>query len=807
VSKILLVDDQRENLVALEAILAPLGHELVRAQSGDAALRHLLVDDVAVILLDVQMPGLDGFATAELIKRRERTRGIPIIFLTAISKDARHVFRGYETGAVDYILKPFEPEILRSKVSALVQLHETAERLRRQEEELRERELAELRRAGEHRYRNLADAMPQIVWTANAQGRGTYANRRWLEYTGLPPDQTRREDVWEQIVHADDVPDLLARWQATVAGRAPFESQARLRAADGSFRWHLVRALPTTDNAGRPTGWVGTATDIDDRKRAEEAREFLLRSSAVLASSLDYHSTLAAVAQLAVPQIADWCSVDVLEGEELRLLAVAHVDPAKVALASELRERYPPGPEASFGPHAVARTGEPRLVGEISEEMLADAAVDELHLDLLRQLGLRSHICVPLVSRGRVLGTISFVAGESGRRFESGDLEAAEELARQAAAAVDNAQLYAEAENRAQAARALASVADGVFLVDGAGVIRLWNPAAEAITGLREERMLGRRAGDVLPGWSELQARVPLAGSPGETGPRAETVPLELDGRELWLSFTGVEVEDGAVYAFRDLTEERAVEKMKSDFVATVSHELRTPLAAIYGSALTVRRADLALDPEMQQRLLAVIADESTRLAEIVDDLLLASHLDSGRLSANVQSCDARALAEGVLDAAGTHVPDNIALVLDAPGRIPRVAADPGQLRQVLANVVDNAVKYSPGGGEVRLRLERRDGLMRFSVRDSGLGIAANERSRIFEKFYRLDPEMTRGIGGTGLGLYICRELVRRVGGRIWVESELGKGSTFFLEIPLAAGRTAKGSSPRPRAAATRGKD
>jgi PAS domain S-box-containing protein len=793
VSKILLVDDRRENLVALEAILEPLGHELILAGSGDEALRALLHNDVSVILLDVRMPGLDGFATADLIKRRERTRDIPIVFLTAISKDAGQVFRGYEKGAVDYLFKPFEPEILRSKVRALVDLHEKAESLRRQEEALRERELAELRRAGEYRYRNLADGMPQIVWTSNAEGRADYVNRRWYEYTGLSVEDSRAEDVLKHVVHPDDLAELVERWRATVASAGPFEMQYRLRrGADGSYRWHLVRALPTTDADGNATGWVGTSTDIDDQKRAEEMRQFLLEAGALLAGSLDYASTLATVARLAVPKIADWCAIDVVEGGELQPLAVTHVDPAKAALAEEMRQRYPQAPDADSGPRRVLRTGEPELVSEISEELLEASAVDELHLDLMRQLAPHSSMCVPLVSRGRPLGTISFVSDESGRRFDETDLGFAQELARQAAAAVDNARLYAEAENRAQAARALRSVADGVFLVDGAGVIRLWNPAAEAITGLRADDLLGRPAADALAGWSDIQGRVPLAGAPGTAGTGAESVPVEIDGRELWLSITGVELDDGAVYAFRDLTEERAVEKMKSDFVATVSHELRTPLAAIYGSALTLHRSDLELDDDMRQRLLAVVSDESTRLADIVDDLLLASYLDTGGAPANVQSCNARALTKSVLDAAGTHVPDTVSLVLDAPKRLPRVAADPGQLRQVLANVVDNAVKYSPEGGEVRVSLAQENGRMRFAVRDSGLGIPAKERKRIFEKFYRLDPNMTRGIGGTGLGLYICRELVQRVGGRIWVESEMGKGSTFFVEVPLANGSRTK---------------
>ena len=804
-SKVLLVDDREENLIALRAILEPLEHELLTATSGEEALRHLLYHDVATILLDVRMPGLDGFETADLIKRRERTRDIPIVFLTAISKDAGHVFEGYEKGAVDYILKPFDPEILRSKVAALVGLREKAEELRRQEEELREREVAELRRAGEARYRNLADAMPQIVWTANREGRADYVNRRWYEYTGLSRQESRADDVLRRVVHPDDVGELVERWRETVASGGAFEMQYRLRRAqDGSYRWHLVRALPSADDAGEPTGWVGTSTDIDDQKRTEEMRRFLLEAGAVLASSLDYASTLASVARLAVPQIADWCAIDILEGEELRPLAVSHVEPAKVAFAEELRQRYPPRPDSGRGPHAVVRTGEAELVSEIAPGVLEELAVDDLHVELLRQLGLHSYMCVPLVSGGRTLGSISFGSDQSGRRFGPDDLAFAQELARQAAAAVDNAKLYAEAENRAQAARALASVADGVFLVDATGVIRLWNAAAEAITGLSSDDVLGRKADDALPGWADLRGRVPLAGAPGPAGTRAESVPLELGARELWLSITGVEVEGGAVYAFRDLTEERAVEKMKSDFVATVSHELRTPLAAIYGSALTISRTDLVLEDDMRQRLVDVIVDESTRLAAIVDDLLLASHLDSGRVEADLQSCDARALAESVLEAARTHVPEGVSLALDAPKRLPPVAADPGQLRQVLGNVVDNAVKYSPEGGEVHVGIEKRDdGRMRFAIRDSGLGIPPKEQGRIFEKFYRLDPNMTRGIGGTGLGLYICRELVRRVGGRIWVESEVGTGSTFFVEVPLADGAAATGKAAPRRAGAT----
>jgi len=241
------------------------------------------------------------------------------------------------------------------------------------------------------------------------------------------------------------------------------------------------------------------------------------------------------------------------------------------------------------------------------------------------------------------------------------------------------------------------------------------------------------------------------------------------------------------VYAFRDLTEERALEQMRSDFVATVSHELRTPLAAIYGAALTIRRPDLELDEELHDHLLQVIADESDRLASIVEDLLVASHLDSGKVRFAITDCDPADLVTGVVEAAEVHVPDNVQLVAHVEPDLPRVRADANQLRQVIGNLVDNAVKYSPDGGEVRVAATANGGSVRFSVSDSGLGIPASEQRRIFEKFYRLDPNMTRGIGGTGLGLYISSELVRRFEGRIWVDSREGEGSTFHVELPTAS--------------------
>ena len=317
-------------------------------------------------------------------------------------------------------------------------------------------------------------------------------------------------------------------------------------------------------------------------------------------------------------------------------------------------------------------------------------------------------------------------------------------------------------------------------------MIRLWNTAATTITGVSEAETLGRRIEDVVHRWAEIAPLIPVASQPGEPV-RAETVPVEFGGRELWISGSGVGFEEGTVYAFRDLTEERRLEEMKADFVATVSHELRTPLAAIYGSAQTIRRTDIELDPEIHDQLLGVIASESDRLGTIVNDLLVAGRLDADQLPVTVEQCDPAELATTVVEAARTHLPENVELELRRAGRGSR-ASSPTPASCARCSSTSSTTRSSTRPRAARSCSRSRTATARSGSRSPtpGLGIPASEHRRIFEKFYRLDPDMTRGIGGTGLGLYICRELVRRMDGKIWVESKPGEGSTFFVELPAA---------------------
>jgi signal transduction histidine kinase len=227
----------------------------------------------------------------------------------------------------------------------------------------------------------------------------------------------------------------------------------------------------------------------------------------------------------------------------------------------------------------------------------------------------------------------------------------------------------------------------------------------------------------------------------------------------------------------------REFDRLKDEFIAIVSHELRTPLTSVYGAAMTLESHDL--DEERKHAMVEIISTEAARLSRLLDDILWVSRLDSGRVRPHITAVQPATLAWEVVDATRTHLPDELSLEVLDDTPLPDVAADSDKLRQVLVNLVENAVKYSRKG-RVQVRVGSHYGNVRFSVRDEGPGIPLSQQERIFEKFYRLDPNMTKGVGGTGLGLYICRELVEAMHGDIWVESIPGQGSTFSFELPVA---------------------
>jgi len=311
-AKILVVDDHLQDLIALEAVLQPLGHQVIRATSSQAALQRVSDDEIAFIILDVMLPEVDGFEVARLLKQQERTRFIPILFLTALADGDGLVRKGYGSGAVDYLLKPVDPDILRAKARFCLDLH-------------------------------------------------------------------------------------CARKEALVA---------------------------------------------------EQRSSFLARASSALSESLDYHATLAKIANLAVPTIANWCTVTLIEEDKsMRRVAIVHQDPRKQPLAEEYQKGFPPPFDKSPEFTSVLRYRKAVRVAEVTEAQLATFAQNPAQLSILRELGIGSCIIAPLSARENLIGVITLVRSDPASPYQEADLVLAEDLASRAALAIENARLY-EAERK-----------------------------------------------------------------------------------------------------------------------------------------------------------------------------------------------------------------------------------------------------------------------------------------------------------------------------------------------------------------------
>ena len=663
----------------------------------------------------------------------------------------------------------------------------------------RERERArqaELDRA-EARFRALIDGLPLVTWLTEPGDRNStiYVSPLIDELTGYSPAEwTEEPDLFSKLLHPEDRAAALDELKQVKNG-TPVRLEYRLIARDGRVVWVREETTTARDPGGEPLYTQTFLRNIGERKRSEDERESLLvaeraaasgtaerqsrldllrRAGDELASTLDHQAAVQRVAELVVRDFADWCIVDVVdEGNELRRLAVARAEP---------RTGGGPGPDnhPESGVRAVVESGHSEVVPALRER---SSSVEPARF--LGGIEASSVICVPLRARTQALGALTVARTEPGAVYGADDLSVVEDLASRITIAADRGRLYREVEERADAARVLDHVADGILLLDRSGVVRLWNPAAEAITSIDAEQVVGRAAAEAIPGWQDAAESVPVSTTP-DPGHDEVVIPIETERGERWISISGVQFFGGTVYAFRDLTDVRQLEEIKADFIATASHELRTPLAAVYGAAQTLLRHDFALDETGRDRFVSLIADESERLGRIVNEILLANQLDAGRLDIQYDPFDASDVIERVVESTRAYAPPAVSIEVNADGDLPRVAADLDKVRQVLVNLVENAIKYSPDGGRVEVGAETHDQAIRFHVRDEGLGIDPEEQERVFEKFYRADPQMLRGVGGTGLGLYICKELVGRMGGSIWVESNEEKGSVFVFELPTA---------------------
>lgn len=489
-------------------------------------------------------------------------------------------------------------------------------------------------------------------------------------------DGYRREGIRSLLV-------IPMRLEGKVSGTITFYYRTPHASSDSDVR--IATALANLAAAALTTAGF---YELQSRMRVEaEAAErrsrFLGESTTVLASSLDYETTLATVARLAVPHFADWCAVDMRdETGAIQRLAVVHVDPAKVEWSKEIQKRYPTNPEAERGLAKVLRTGEFEMMNDVPDELVAATAVDPEHLYMLRQIGLKSVLIVPLIARGRVLGALTFVTTrESGRNFDPPEVEIAFHLARRAAIAVDNAELYRTAERRRREAE--------------------------------------------------------------------ETAELLRQSNE-------------------DLEQ----------FAYVSSHDLQEPLRMI-GSyvQLIERRYRGRLDHDADE-FIAFIVEGVNRMQRLLRDLLEYARV--GHRGAAPQQFESAVALEDALTNLKMALDESGAIVSHGP--LPRISADPIQITQLFQNLISNAVKFRRDAPlEVRIEASRGEGEWIFSVRDNAMGFDPAYARKAFIIFQRLHG---REFAGTGIGLAICKRIVERRGGRIWVESQPGSGSTFYFSIP-----------------------
>lgn len=472
---ILIVDDRKENLLALEAVLEPLDVPVVRASSGPQAVELCRRQEFAVVVLDVMMPGADGLETARRLKEVGASRLTPIVFLTAAESDRRRIHAGYATGAVDYLFKPVDPDVLRAKVAAFVELY----RNRHAEHWLQRRRYADqtaaataaAHREGEQRFRLLAESVPAMVWTATADGRMDSMNAFGARYVGALTDSVN--DIrWTDHVHPDDVARARREWMHAVRSASPFETEVRIWSAEGrAFRRHIARAAPRRDAASTVLGWVGVNADVEESKLAEEAahelqltaeRRARLASDDArdeLARALDRIARLqaltAALSEAAAPvDVARAVVVHGVAALDASAVVLAMLERSEAGTPEHLRVVATHGyPQRVTDPWRIvpldadiplakaARTGDPVFIGDAASRLKDFPELERVEPQYA------SAYAMPLRVQGEVIGVLG-LSFPTATTLSDEDRTFADAIARQCAQALHRADLFA-AERRA----------------------------------------------------------------------------------------------------------------------------------------------------------------------------------------------------------------------------------------------------------------------------------------------------------------------------------------------------------------------
>jgi PAS domain S-box-containing protein len=534
--------------------------------------------------------------------------------------------------------------------------------------------------------------------------------------------------------------------------------------------------------------------ELNEQNRREKLRlSFLAEASAVLASSLDYESTLERVARLAVSHMAEWCTVHVAENGKLARLVVAHADPGMAPIAEEYERRYPERIQPDTGVGKVFGNGQPEIVPVITEEMLAAAAQDEDHLHFLQKFKLSSSIVVPLRSRDSVLGAIRLL-GTNGRYFGESDVQLALDLGQRAAVAIENAQLHrALLEQATELRLSHAAAKMGSWTWDMQKNKLSWSSEFKALHGLAEDAEATEEGGYELVHpedrersrrefWATLESSATVFNS--------EHRSITPDGRILWLQVRGRirrDVSGKATWIAGlviDVTESRMAEQAlrraeklaaAGRLAATVAHEVNNPLEALVNTVyLAQHTAGL---PEEAVAHLRLADSELRRITHIVRQTL-----GFYRESTVPQSTGILRLVSEVLDLYRSRSISR-ALTLRSAGQSADevfLSVVAGEIKQVLANLIANAIDATPAGGTVETSVVRFEDSVEIAVSDTGCGISEANRKHLFEPFFTTKADV-----GTGLGLWVSKGIVEKHGGSIRVDDAGKQGTTFRVRLPI----------------------
>jgi PAS domain S-box-containing protein len=512
-------------------------------------------------------------------------------------------------------------------------------------------------------------------------------------------------------------------------------------------------------------------------------RDHLLTIARAMVSRLNLRAVLRMILQ---------ASVDMLQGQS-----------GLIALADEGGGF---GFSASYGlPPALVDSFQP-LVGNIPP---VDRIEDFSIPDLAEKLGLiadetglllRQVVALPMIAEQELLGVIYIFRTQSSL-FSPDDRQILASFADYAAIAVYNARLYESAERERRRLDALLdSSADGMMVLRPDLRVERFNRALVGLTGWQAADAVGQPHREVIA-WARRGSLRSLEEAVAQGWPTGEGRTLYVEGElrrrngslvSLAITYAPLMTRGGELLNIigtaRDITRFREADALKDTFISIVSHELKTPVAIIKGYAETLRRPEARRNPAIVEDMLSDITQEADRLARLVDDLLDASRLQAGGLPfRDVDEVDLRSIADRVVERHRSRTQKHVLRLSFAEG-FPSVVGDAERLEQVLDNLVSNAIKYSPRGGAVDIRGQATPAEVLISVSDEGVGIPLDEQERIFDRFYRVEGPDTRAVSGTGLGLYLTRAIVEAHGGRCWVTSAPGVGSTFFIALPRETG-------------------